>query len=208
MSVQEFCLIPKKIVEDLNLNQTVENNKNNVYLVSKKISTLPYSNPSEYNSDLKDPLKSILKTNFDKGYTIFLWLKDNEKKFQYLKNGDLLAPITDLNILTFINDAVSKTKSISKDQMNKYKLFISITNMPEYLILNTKLKEYLYPTSIQSPKKGKKRSRVDVISNINSSPISLRSKKQKAGSRINYITSVNPIKFKKMKKNNKKWLTL
>ena len=85
MSIQEFCLIPKKIVEDFNLNQTGKNNKNNVHLISKKISTLPYSNLFEYNSDLKEPLKSILKTNFDKGYTIFLWLKDNEKNFQYLK---------------------------------------------------------------------------------------------------------------------------
>ena len=207
MSVQEFCLIPKKIVEDLNLNKTVKNNKNNVYLVSKNISTLPYSNPSEYNSDLKEPLKSILKTNFDKGYTIFLWLKDNEKNFQYLKNGDLLAPITDLNILTFINDAVSKTKPISKDQMNKYKLLISLTNMPEYLILNTKLREYLYPINIQPPKKGKKRSLVDVTSNTNSSPIRLRSKKQKSGGRIKYITSADPIKLKeKIKKT--KWLSL
>ena len=207
MSVQEFCLIPKKIVEDLNLNKTVKNNKNNVYLVSKNISTLPYSNPSEYNSDLKEPLKSILKTNFDKGYTIFLWLKDNEKNFQYLKNGDLLAPISDLNILTFINDAVSKTKPISKDQMNKYKLLISLTNMPEYLILNTKLREYLYPINIQPPKKGKKRSLVDVTSNTNSSPIRLRSKKQKSGGGIKYITSADPIKLKeKIKKT--KWLSL
>ena len=207
MSVQEFCLIPQKIVENFNLNQRGENNKNNVYLVSKNISTLPYSNPSEYNSDLKEPLKSILKTNFDKGYTIFLWLKDNEKNFQYLKNGDLLAPITDLNILTFINDAVSKTKSISKDQMNKYKLFVSLTNIPEYLILNTKLREYLYPTSIQPPKKGKKHSIVDVTSNTNSSPIRLRSKKQRAGGKIKYITSTNPIKFKEKTK-QKKWLSL
>ena len=208
MNVQEFCLIPKKIVEDLNLNQTVKNNKNNVYLVSKKISTLPYSNPSEYNSDLKDPLKSILKTNFDKGYTIFLWLKDNEKNFQYLKNGDLLAPISDLNILTFITDAVSKTKFISKDQMIKYKILISLTKMPKYLILNTKLREYLYPINIQLPKKGKKRSIVDVTSNTNSSPIRLRSKKQKSvGGKIKYITSTNPIKLKeKIKKT--KWLTL
>ena len=208
MSVHEFCLIPKKIVEDLNLNQTVKNNKNNVYLINKKISTLPYSNPSEYNSDLKDPLKSILKTNFDKGYTIFLWLKDNEKNFQYLKNGDLLAPISDLNILTFISDAVSKTKFISKDQMNKYKLLISLTNMPEYLILNTKLREYLYPINIQLPKKGKKRSIVDVTSNTNSSPIRLRSKKQKSvGGKIKYITSTNPIKLKENIKKTK-WLSL
>ena len=59
MSIQELCLIPKKIVENLNLSQT-NNNKDSVYILNKKTSFLPYSDPSEYKSDLKEQLK-ILK---------------------------------------------------------------------------------------------------------------------------------------------------
>ena len=227
MTVEELCLVPRRILDKLGLNQSVTNNKENVYILDKKKSFLPYSKPSDYKTDLKDQLKTILKSNFDKGYSIFLWLKNNEKNFEYLHNGELIAPISNLNILNFINDAVSRVKSISQDQLNKYKLFVSVVNLPEYFIINKKMKEYLFPDTYPlintRSKKTKKRPPINGNNNDNNDdddndngtglpPIPTRSKKRKtAAGNIKYITTINPLKMKnyKKKKNNKnQWINV
>ena len=221
MSIQEFCLIPKKLVESLNLNKSGQNRKENVYILNKTTSVLPYIKPSEYRIDLKDQLKTILKSKFDKGYSLYLWLKENETNLEYMKNGDLIAPISNLNIINFINDAVSKSKSLTQEQMNKYKLFTNIVNLPEYFIENEKMKEYLYPNSISLnniPKnRGKKRLPIhndNDSSGVNFSPINLRSRAKKrktATGNIKYITTINPVKYKNKKKNRyvkRQWISL
>ena len=207
--IREFCLIPKKLVNDLKLNEKKLNTEDKIHIIDKQTSILPYTDPKEYKTDLKDQLRSILKTRFDKGYSLYLWLKDNEKHLEYLKNGDMISPISNINILSFINDSVSKNKAISQDNLNKYKLFVNIVNLPEYFIENLKLKQHLFPnmTTFKNDLSKSKRKPLSISEDItdnnddesntneNISPIRLRSKsKRKKAGKINYITTINPLK--------------
>ena len=73
--------------------------------------------------------------------------------------------------MNFINDAVSRVKSISQDQLNKYKLFVSVVYLPEYFIINKKMKEYLFPDTYPlintRSKKTKKRPPINGNNNDN-----------------------------------------
>ena len=223
--IKEFCLVPQTIINNLKLNQTNQNVEDKIRVIDKKTSFLPYTDPSEYRIDLKDQLRSTLKTKFDRGYALYLWLKENEKHLEYLKNGDMITPISNINLISFINNSVSKTKSISQDNLDKYKSFVNMVNLPEYFIENTKLKEYLFPNAVSFKKDSNKTGKINkrtlpvnkdinndndnTYTNDNTSTINLRSqsKKRKVAGNIHYSTTINPMKsFSKSKERKSKWI--
>ena len=103
--IQEFCLVPKKIVDDFKINRK-DKHEDKVHIINKKTSYQPYVTANEYTTDLKDQLKSVLKTKFDKGYSLYIWLKENEKDLEYLKNGEMIRPVSNINLIHFINTAL------------------------------------------------------------------------------------------------------
>lgn len=145
--IVEYCLIPKSLVEKQILkNEEKKENDNEIAVLRKEITKLPYKSPNEYKSSLKEQItKSISKNKVEKAITLHNWLLENVQGLEYLKNGQLLSPINGLNLIEFIKDIYSNKKIIPEEKINIYRLFSSITSLPEYFIDNKFLKNKLYP---------------------------------------------------------------
>ena len=145
--ITEYCLIPRPLVEKKILTSNEkEKNENEISVSRKEITKLPYKSPTEYRSSLKELItKSISKNKIDKAISLHNWLLENVQGLEYLKDGQLLSPIKGLNLIQFIKDVFSNKRVIPEKKTNIYRLFSSITSLPEYFIDNKFLKSKLYP---------------------------------------------------------------
>ena len=85
------------------------------------------------------------KKNIFKTISLYNWLLENVQGLEYLKNGQLLSPIRDLNLIDFFKDIYSNKKKIPEEKINIYRLFASIISLPAYFIDNKFIKSKIYP---------------------------------------------------------------
>ena len=137
--ILEYCLVPKTVIDkilDSNIN-IIKESKN---IVSKS----PVDHES-FLSVLKKSFKS--KSQYNKAYEVYNWLKINVKDLSLLNSGEILSPIRDLNILDFIRDVTTKNKNINTNLLNIYKVFIAITNIPLIYIDNMNIRRIVAPNT-------------------------------------------------------------
>lgn len=145
--IVEYCLVPKTLVEKQNLKNDEEKiNDNEIAILKKEVTKLPYKSPNEYRSSLKEQItKSVSKNKVEKAITLHNWLLENVQGLEYLKDGQLLSPINGVNLIEFISDIYSNKRIFPEEKTNIYRLFSSITSLPQYFIDNKFLKNKLYP---------------------------------------------------------------
>ena len=145
--IVEYCLIPKSIVDKHVLKDNDKNiNEKEIKIKRTEITKLPYKSPNEYRHSLDEQIKkSVSKKNIDKTISLYNWLLENVQGLEYLKNGQLLSPISDLNLIDFFKDIYSNKKNIPEEKINIYRLFTSIISLPAYFIDNKFIKSKIYP---------------------------------------------------------------
>ena len=146
-NIQDYCLIPKKIVKDLlnkNLNKNITsvslNNKPE--LISKKQNVdLKYNLP-DLDIEISNLFFSSLKIK--KAKNIYLWIKNNSPEIEISSNGNLIKPLDGFNILTFLKDILSQIKTFPKDKLEKYRIFIALINLPREFLENQTIRNFIY----------------------------------------------------------------
>ena len=143
--IVEYCLIPKSVVDKHGLKHNNEN-KTEINIERTEITKLPYNSPNDYRHPLDEQIKkSLSKKNIDKTISLYNWLLENVQGLEYLKNGQLLSPIKDLNLIDFFKDIYSNKTKIPEEKINIYRLFASIISLPAYFIDNKFIKSKIYP---------------------------------------------------------------
>ena len=140
MIVQEMCIIPKNIVDNIIESKEVNILRKNV------MPTLSHKqNVNEIN--LEVDLKKIFKTKnkLEKALDLYSWILRNVQDLELQSNGNILSPIKNINLLNFIKDVYSNSKNFSKDLLNLYKVWVSYINLPDRYIENPTIKNYLFP---------------------------------------------------------------
>ena len=146
-NIQDYCLIPKKLVKDLlnkNLNKNITsvslNNKPE--LISKKQNVdLKYNLP-DLDIEISSLFTSSLKIK--KAKNIYSWIKNNSPEIEISSNGNLIKPLDGFNILTFLKDILSQIKTFPKDRLEKYRIFIALINLPKEFLENQTIRNFIY----------------------------------------------------------------
>ena len=147
MNIQDYCLIPKKIVKDilnknLNKNITSVSLNNKPELISKKQSIdLKYNLP-DFDIEISNLFFSPLKIK--KAKNIYLWIKNNSPEIEISSNGNLIKPLEGVNILTFLKDILSQIKTFQRDKLEKYRIFIALINIPKEFLENQTIRNFIY----------------------------------------------------------------
>ena len=146
-NIQDYCLIPKKIVKDLlnkNLNKNITSVSlsNKPELISKKQNVdLKYNLP-DLDIEISNLFFSSLKIK--KAKNIYLWIKNNSPEIEISSNGNLIKPLDGFNILTFLKDILSQIKTFPKDKLEKYRIFIALINLPREFLENQTIRNFIY----------------------------------------------------------------
>ena len=108
--IQEFCLIPKNIVEKylINNHAPIENNLDEDFHITKRVtSELPATSFSNNKNLVEELIKqNIPKNKHIKSLNFYNYLK-NIPILKLLPNGKVIAPVKDLDLIEFIKDSVS-----------------------------------------------------------------------------------------------------
>ena len=137
--VQEMCIVPKNILQNL-----IESKEVNI--LQKNIKPELNLKNNENKINLESELKRIIKPKFKlKAIDLYNWIIRNVKELELQSNGDILSPIKNINLLTFIEDVYSNKKTFSKDTLNLYKVWVSYINLPHRYIQNNTIKNYIFP---------------------------------------------------------------
>ena len=146
-NIQDYCLIPKKIVKDIlnkssNKNITSISLNNKPELISKKQSIdLKYNLP-DFDFEISKLFVSPLKIK--KAKNIYLWIKNNSPEIEISSNGNLIKPLDGINILTFLKDILSQIKTFPRDKLEKYRIFIALINIPKEFLENQIIRNFIY----------------------------------------------------------------
>ena len=137
--VQEMCIVPKNILQNL-----IESKEVNI--LQKNIKPELNLKNNENKINLESELKRIIKPKIKlKAIDLYNWIIRNVKELELQSNGDILSPIKNINLLTFIEDVYSNKKTFSKDTLNLYKVWVSYINLPHRYIQNNTIKNYIFP---------------------------------------------------------------
>ena len=138
--VQEMCIVPKNILQNL-----IESKEVNI--LQKNIKPELNLKNNENKINLESELKRIIKPKIklEKAIDLYNWIIRNVKELELQSNGNILTPIKNINLLTFIEDVYSNKKTFSKDTLNLYKVWISYINLPHRYIQNNVIKNYIFP---------------------------------------------------------------
>ena len=135
--IQELCLIPKSIVDKLQFS--------NVNIIDKKTKMMTNSE-SGSSADLHNLIKLEFKSKvkYKKALELYEWILQNVKEFKATSTGDVIAPLSNFNIIQFMKDIFSGVTHFSKDSLNLYKVWVSMVNLPVQFIDNKTIKNNLY----------------------------------------------------------------
>ena len=101
MNIQEYCLIPKKIVKDI-LNKNSDKNITPVSLVNKpELLNKKQGVVSRHNlPDLDEEISSLFSSpiKIKKAKNIYFWIKNNSPEIEISLNGNLIKPLEGVNI--------------------------------------------------------------------------------------------------------------
>ena len=147
MNIQEYCLIPKKIVKDI-LNKNSDKNITPVSLVNKpELLNKKQGVVSRHNlPDLDEEISSLFSSpiKIKKAKNIYFWIKNNSPEIEISLNGNLIKPLEGVNILDFLKDILSRVKNFHKDKLEKYRIFIALLNLPKEFLENEKIRNFIY----------------------------------------------------------------
>ena len=147
MNIQEYCLIPKKIVKDI-LNKNSDKNITPVSLVNKpELLNKKQGVVSRHNlPDLDEEISSLFSSpiKIKKAKNIYFWIKNNSPEIEISPNGNLIKPLEGVNILNFLKDILSGVKNFHKDKLEKYRIFIALLNLPKEFLENEKIRNFIY----------------------------------------------------------------
>ena len=160
--VQEMCLVPSNIVNellnsDINVNANIKKTQSNDVLKDKK-NLYPV---------IKNTFKS--KNKINKANDLYSWILKNYPDFEVSNSGDVIQPIKNINFLEFMQDIFSNSiKTISNEKLNLYKIFTSIIDIPSMYIDNKSIKNYLYPNllTFQKPSIKKRKKEEKIINEL------------------------------------------
>ena len=138
--IQEFCLIPKKIINDL-LNKSKIDPINTISIIKKQENIFSSKKP-----DLKDEIKKIFKNQqkYEKAISAYNWFLSNVPGIEINENGQVINPMKTINILEFLKHIYSESKTFQVDTLKLYKIWIALTDLPEKFVENSRIKEYAY----------------------------------------------------------------
>ena len=74
----------------------------------------------------------------------------NVKDLRTLKNGEVVSPLQNFNLIQFFKDVYSNKNKISKEKLDLYKIWVSLINLPSNYIENKILKNYIYPNTVSN----------------------------------------------------------
>ena len=139
-TVQEMCIIPKNLLQNL-----IESKEVNI--LRKNIKPASSQNKNNNKINLEIELKRIIKSKnkLEKALDLYNWTLRNVEELELLSNGDVLSPIKNINLLTFIQDVYSTSKTFPKDTLNLYKVWVSYINLPDRYIENRVIKHHIFP---------------------------------------------------------------
>ena len=103
--IQEMCIIPKNILQNL-----IESKEVNI--LRKDVKPISSENKNVNNINLENELKKSFtsKIKLEKALDLYSWILRNVKNLELQTNGDVLSPIRNINILNFIKDVYSNSK--------------------------------------------------------------------------------------------------
>ena len=138
--IQEMCIVPKNILQNL-----IESKEVNI--LRKDVNPVTPENKNVNNINLENELKKSFtsKIKLEKALDLYSWILRNVKNLELQTNGDVLSPIRNINILNFIKDVYSNSKHFSKDTLNLYKVWVSYINLPDRYIENSTIKYHIFP---------------------------------------------------------------
>ena len=156
MNVQEYCLIPKKIVNDIiNKNSDEIDNSNPLnsapVVINKKQSIFSEKILPDLNEEISSLFTSPIEIK--KAKNIYLWIKNNSHDIEISSNGDMIAPLKDINILDFLKDILSGIKNFTYDKLEKYRIFVALLNLPKEFLQNETIHNFIYSDEKKNKKK-------------------------------------------------------
>ena len=145
MSIQEFCIIPKQIVDRLSLpsKSTLNDTSDKIKILEKKTSVYPNEN-NKLDLSLEISKLFTSKNKIKKALNVYSWMINNVPDIEISSNGQLIKPLKQINIFDFFRDIYSTNKHFSKDKLEIYKIFIAWTDLPNEFIDNVKIKNYVF----------------------------------------------------------------
>ena len=142
MNIQELCLVPKNILED------VLASKESTLLRRDEISA-PFNTMSINNikPNLENNLKNIFssKIKLDNALELYNWIYTNVKDLTLSVNGNVNSPLSNFNLIDFIKDVNSTTKNFTKDKLDLYKVWVAMIDLPIHFIKNEYIKKSYIP---------------------------------------------------------------
>ena len=199
MNIQELCLVPKNILE--NVLASKETN-----LLRKDKIIAPFNTINTLKPNLEGDLKKIFPTKIklDNALELYNWIYTNVKDLSLSINGNVNSPLSNFNLIEFIKDVNSNTKNFSKDKLDLYKVWVAMIDLPINFIKNDFLKNHLFPNhysekdedlvksakrkiTFVKPVSSSKKEKIDV-NNENPSPIKTRKGRLGSGKKIKWMT--------------------
>ena len=142
--IKELCLVPRYLVDKCF--------KSDVNIIDKKnIGNSELVNDSEKNN-LYDEIKTVFKSKvkYDKVIETYKWIINNIEDLQTLKNGEVISPLRNFNLIQFFKDLYSNANKFSKEKLDLYKIWVSLISLPNNYIENKILKNYIYPNTVSN----------------------------------------------------------
>ena len=189
MNIQELCLVPKNILENILASREVN-------LLKKEKLVSPFDNKIS-KPNLENNIKSLFsgKIKLDSALNLYNWTVKNVRDLSLSSNGNVISPLANFNLIEFIKDVHSSSKNFTKDKLGLYKVWVAIVDLPIHFIKNEFIKNYIFPNHFDkneqiSPKTNKRKlifenpinsPKREKIENENRSPVKTR-KASKIGS--------------------------
>ena len=116
--IQEICLVPKKIIDDV-VKKSIINSSNSVSILKRE----NIVNSLNSKPDLEVNIKKIFNNNkqkFDKAIEAYSWILNNVPGIDISINGQVINPMKSINILDFLKDIYPGAKNISREKIQLY----------------------------------------------------------------------------------------
>ena len=156
MNIQELCLVPKNILE--NILASKETN-----LLKKEVVDSPFDDKTS-KPNLENDIKNLftMKIKVDNALNLYNWIYKNVKDLSLSSNGNVMSPLGNFNLIEFIKDVHSSTKNFTNDKLGLYKVWVAIIDLPIHFIKNEFIKNYIFPNHFDkydeiSPKSNKRK---------------------------------------------------
>ena len=142
--VEELCLVPKRVINELIDSKTLASSQSKDEVTIQK-RFVNIDKEKQTSLDLENEIKRLFKSRdkTEKALRTYSWISKNAPGVEILSNGHIIKPIQNINILDFFKDIYSSSKSISKETLNMYKILIALLDLPIEYIDNEKIKNFV-----------------------------------------------------------------